>query len=167
MLIPIEKGSDNPILRTPSKPLKEITKKTLKLVKDMEETMHSVRGVGLAAPQIGLNDRLFIMTLNGGSILPVVNPEILEISEERELGEEGCLSLPGYWGKVPRAKALTMKFTTLKGQDVTMKFQNFEAREVQHELDHLNAKLFIDHLTPKEITFDEKMKRVNEGEDED
>src|SRR3990167_3035574 len=95
MLLPIEKGSDNKTLRTVSKPLKEITKKTIKLVKDMEETMHSVKGVGLAAPQIGRNDRLVIITLNNGSILPLVNPEIIESSSTREWREEGCLSLPG------------------------------------------------------------------------
>ena len=166
MILPIEKGSDNRILRTVSKPLKEITKKTIKLARDMEDTMHSVRGVGLAAPQIGLNDRIVIITLNSGAILPLINPEIIESSKERDLREEGCLSLPGYWGKVNRIREVTVKFTTIKGQEVVMKFKGFEAQEVQHEVDHLNGKLFIDHLKPEEITFDNHMKRVNEGEED-
>jgi peptide deformylase len=159
MILDIETGKDNPILRKKSAPLKQITKKTLKFVKDMHETMVSANGVGIAAPQVGINDRIFLMTLDNKKVLPVINPEILETSQKMESGEEGCLSLPGQWGAVERHKEIMVRFQDLKGQMVTMKLSDFEAREFQHELDHLNGVLFTDYLDDREIVFE-----VREGE---
>ncbi|MBN2306689.1 peptide deformylase [Candidatus Peregrinibacteria bacterium] len=159
MLLPIETGTDNPILRKKSTPVEKITKKTLKLVKDMHETMIEANGVGIAAPQVGVNERIFLMTLDNKKVLPMINPEILEVSEKTEWGEEGCLSLPNQWGSVERSRAVMVRFKDLKGQTLTMKFEGFEAREIQHELDHLNGILFTDYLEDHQIAFE-----VREGE---
>ena len=82
MILNIEKGSDNPILRTTSKNIKEITKKTLKLVKEMAETQVAAEGVGIAAPQVGINDRVVLITTKGKKIVPLINAEILEYSDD-------------------------------------------------------------------------------------
>ncbi len=154
MLLKIETGTDNPILRKKSEPIRQITKKTLKLIKDMEQTMHEAKGVGLAAPQVGVNERLILITLNNGIVLAMINPEIVGAGKASEYGEEGCLSLPGYWGEVERLKAITVRFLSPKGQGVTMEFKGFEAREIQHEIDHLNGILFTDYIEQEDLVFD-------------
>ena len=156
MILNIETGTDNPILRKKSTPVDKITKKTIKLIKDMYETMIAANGVGIAAPQVGINERIFLMTLDSKKVLPMINPEILEMSGAKELGEEGCLSLPNQWGKVERSKEVLVRFMDTKGATITMKFKDFEAREIQHELDHINGILFIDHLEEDQITVEER-----------
>lgn len=156
MILNIETGKDNPILRKKAAPVTQITKKTLKLIKDMHETMIAANGVGLAAPQVGINERIVLITLDNKKVLPLINPEILEFSEDKEWGEEGCLSLPNQWGHVERPTAVILRFTDLKGQTLTLKFTDFEAREIQHELDHLNGILFTDYLEDHQITFEVK-----------
>lgn len=151
MIFDITKGENNPILRKISPEYEKITKKTLKLLKDMEKTMIVTNGVGLAAPQVGINTRVALITINKNQVFPIINPEILEMSEEMEEDTEGCLSLPGIWGPVKRATKLTLRFTTPAGKRVTMKFTGFEARIVQHEVDHLNGKMFIDHVHPSKL----------------
>lgn len=146
MIIPIEKGSENPILRASSKTVKNITKKTLKFLRDMEDTMFDANGVGIAAPQVGVNDRLALALIDGKTVLPLINPEIIDASEEMEDGEEGCLSLPGQWGAARRHKSVTVKMQTLKGEPIVMHFKGFNARIMQHEIDHLNGMLFIDRV---------------------
>jgi len=146
MILDITKGKDNPILRQVSPRQGAITKKTLKLLKDMEESMHATNGVGIAAPQVGVNTRMAHITINKNQTFPIINPEIIEMSDETDVDTEGCLSLPGVWGPVARAKQVTLRFTNLSGKEVIMKFKNFEARIVQHEVDHLNGILFIDHV---------------------
>lgn len=146
MILDITKGENNPILRKVSPKQEKITKKTLKLLKDMEESMIATNGVGIAAPQVGVNTRMAHITINKDQVFPIINPEIIKISEAMEEDTEGCLSLPGHWGPVKRAKELTLRFTDLSGKERIMKFKGFEARIVQHEVDHLNGKLFIDHV---------------------
>lgn len=159
MILNIETGKENPILRKKAEPVTQITKKTLKLIKDMNETMAAANGVGLAAPQVGISERIVLITLEDKKVLPMINPEILELSKDREWGEEGCLSLPNQWGQVDRATGVIIRFTDIKGQTLTMKFTDFEAREIQHETDHLNGVLFTDYLEDHQITFE-----VKEGE---
>jgi len=154
MLLEIETGRDNPILRKKSEPVREITKKMLKLIKDMQETMLAKRGVGLAAPQIGVNERIILITLANKKILPMINPRIMGFSEKTLNAEEGCLSIPGFWGNVRRAKEVTVEFQTAKGQKTVMKFSDFEAREMQHEIDHLDGVLFTDYLDEGNIVMD-------------
>jgi peptide deformylase len=146
MILDITKGKDNPILRKKSPKQGKLTKKTLKLLKDMEESMIATNGVGIAAPQVGVNTRMAHITINKSQVFPIINPEIIEMSEELDEDTEGCLSLPGHWGPVKRAKEVTLKFTDLSGKERVMKFSGFEARIVQHEVDHLNGNLFIDHV---------------------
>lgn len=155
MILNIETGRDNPILRKKSDAVRNITKKTIKLIKDMEETMVASKGVGLAAPQVGVNERIVLITLDDKKILTLINPKIIDVSENTKVNEEGCLSLPGIWGKVRRPKEVTVQFLNQKGQSMSLKFSDFEAVEVQHEIDHLDGVLFIDYIDDKDITLDE------------
>lgn len=150
-LIPIEKGSDNTILRTVSKPVEKINKKKMnRFFDDMRETMHDANGIGLAAPQVGVNDRVVVCYFNHGTdhelIVEMVNPEILETSDEMEVEEEGCLSLPGEFAKVARHTSLTVKYLDRKGNEQVLKLKGLNARIVQHEVDHLDGRLYIDRV---------------------
>ena len=151
MILNIEIGRDNPILRKKSDVIKEINKKTIKFIKDMEETMITNKGVGLAAPQVGVHQRIILVTLDDKRVFPMINPKILEFSDKSAVDEEGCLSLPGEWGKVRRPKEITVKFLNTKGQEQILKFADFHAREIQHEIDHLNGILFTDYLEQGDI----------------
>ncbi|MBN2087649.1 peptide deformylase [Candidatus Peregrinibacteria bacterium] len=154
MILQIETGRDNPILRKKSDNVREITKKTVKLIKDMEETMIVSKGVGLAAPQVGINERIVIITLDNKKFLHLINPKIVAFSDATAVSEEGCLSLPGEWGKVRRSKEVTVEFFNTKNQKIVMKFNGFEAVELQHEIDHLDGVLFTDYLDENDITLD-------------
>ena len=149
MTLDIVKGADHKILRTVSKPVKEINKKTLKFLREMDKAMEKAKGVGIAAPQVGENVRIFLALLNNKKIIAMINPEITSHSEEMEYGEEGCLSLPGKWGPVPRHKELTVRYLDEKSHQRTLKLKDFNARVIQHEMDHLNAMLFIDRVESK------------------
>lgn len=143
-------GTDNKILRTKSLSVPKIDRKIKKLIADLTETMAVSDGLGIAAPQVGVNLRVFITRLNYGTenemIVPMVNPEILEFSEEMILGEEGCLSVPGRFGTVRRSREVTVKFTGKKGEAQILKLEGLNARVVQHETDHINGILFVDKL---------------------
>lgn len=154
MLLNIETGRDNPVLRKKSDMVHDITKKTVKLIKDMWETMIKNKGIGLAAPQVGINERIILVTLDSKKILPMINPRILELSDKTAVSEEGCLSLPGEWGDVRRSKEITVEFMMPKGQKIVMKFENLEAREIQHEVDHLDGVLFTDYLEEGDVRLD-------------
>lgn len=145
----IVKGRENPILRTVSKPVPEVTKKVAKLVKDMEPVMFKAQGVGLAAPQIGLNTRVVLCVLGRNRVVPMINPEILWKSEETETYEEGCLSLPGLWKRTERHKSLQVRYLDKYGKENILKLEGLDARVVQHEVDHLNAILFVDRAEGK------------------
>jgi len=146
MSLLLQTGTGNEILRKISKPISEITKKTLKLIKEMEKTMDKEKGIGLAAPQVGINERLILVTIDNKKIVPMINPEIIEMSEENCIDEEGCLSLPGEFAPIIRAKEITVRYQTPKKQTLTVNLADFNARVVQHEVDHLNGVLFTDYL---------------------
>lgn len=148
MSLKIVTGNDNPILRAVSKPVTDITKKTVKLIRDMADAMELEKGVGIAAPQVGENVRIFLALLDNKKLVAMINPEFLGHSETMTDGEEGCLSLPGEWGQVPRHTEVTLRFTDLKGRENTLKLKDFNARIVQHEMDHLDGILFTDHVKP-------------------
>lgn len=149
MTLKIQTGTDNPVLRAVSKPVPAITKKTLKLVKDMEAAMAVEKGVGIAAPQVGENVRIFLALLDGKRLVAMVNPEFLSHNEILASAEEGCLSLPGEWGQVERFTEVTIRFLDAKGRENTLKLKGFNARVVQHEMDHLDGILFTDHVKPE------------------
>ncbi len=147
-LLPIEKGPKNVILRAQSEPVGKPDKKLKKLIKDMGNTMFDLNGVGIAAPQVGVNLRLALARLNVDTpheiIVILINPEISNHSKEMTEVDEGCLSLPRQWGPTPRHKSLTVTFQGLHGEKQTLHLEGFNARVIQHEVDHLNGMLFID-----------------------
>lgn len=149
-ILKIITGVDNKILRAKSVPVKKIDRVTKKLVADMIETMQAVDGLGIAAPQVGVNLRIFIARLNFDTaneiIVPMINSEFLKVSEETEEGEEGCLSVPRKFGIVRRAKKVTIKYLDLRGQPQTLNLSDLNARIVQHETDHIDGILFVDKM---------------------
>lgn len=145
-----------PILRQKLKPVDfaEIAPRLPQLLKDMEETCLAVRGVGLAANQIGLPLRLALILLpaekegNPPTRYVIINPEIIAKQGEL-LEEEGCLSLPGLWADVKRATDVTLKYLDENGTPHTKRARGLLAKAFQHEVDHLDGKLFIDLVDPK------------------
>lgn len=136
---------DDEILRKKSKEVKEITPRIEILVKDMIETMYHNDGVGLAAVQVGILKRIFVVDIQDDTGVKVfINPEILEKSGE-ELGPEGCLSLPGEKDEVKRATYLKIKAQDIEGKEFILEANEFLARAIQHEYDHLDGILFVDY----------------------
>jgi peptide deformylase len=141
----------DPVLRKLAKPVENITDHIVRLSDDMIETMILAHGAGLAAPQVGFPIRLIAIdtSLNPREKKPIVliNPVIVETYLE-ENGEEGCLSVPGYYEYVKRAKRVHARGTDLKGNTVDFDCEGQLARAFQHEIDHLNGVLFVDLLSP-------------------
>jgi len=137
-------GAQNPVLRKKTEHIPQVTKEIKKLLKDMEATTKSADGGGLAAPQIGRSERVCISMING-KLTPLINPEITWKSKEIDIQQEGCLSLPGLWLDVPRSKELTLTYLDEKGQAQERKFSEWDARVVQHEIDHLDGVLIVDY----------------------
>ena len=136
----------NPILRKKSIQVKrdEIKSKEFqRLCLDMAETMKEKDGIGLAAPQIGKNIRLIVVNTADRAVC-MINPKIIKKSWAKELGEEGCLSVPGVFGKVKRHKKIDCKYLDKTGKEVKIKADGLMARVIQHEIDHLDGILFID-----------------------
>ncbi|VYT76094.1 peptide deformylase [Clostridium tertium] len=134
------------VLRKQCKNVKEITPRTIKLIKDMAETMYEADGVGLAAPQVGILQRIFVIDVFDDEGLRVfINPEILEVSGS-QIGEEGCLSVPGESFEVERANYVKVKAFNEKGEEFVLEATELLARAILHENDHLNGKLFIDYV---------------------
>ncbi len=144
-------GVENPTLRTSCKEVRTFGKELQKLVKDLLDTVESVKGAGLAAPQIAVTDAVCIAKI-GGSFIPLINPKILWRSEEEVLGEEGCLSLPEIWLYVPRAMSIVLRFQDEKGKEQERRLTDFDARVVQHEVDHLLGKLITDYAGKGAVT---------------
>lgn len=133
-----------PILRKIARPA-ELTEKTFKILDDMAETLYAAEGrAGLAAPQIGILRRLIVMDCGDG-LIELINPEIIEMNGE-QTGTEACLSFPGYFGYVERANQVKVKTLNRSGETVILEGEGYLARCIQHEIDHLNGVLFIDHV---------------------
>jgi peptide deformylase len=151
-ILKIEQGTKNEILRSVSAPVKKIDKKLCKFLDDMKETMYAADGVGLAAPQVSQNIRVVICRFNHGTphetVVDMINPVITSASEDKGLHEEGCLSIPGDFDKVYRHKELTVKFLDRKGRETVLKLKGFNARIVQHEVDHIEGRLYVDRVVP-------------------
>ncbi len=129
------------------------------LVDAMFETMSEADGVGLAAPQVGVSSRLFVINIQGVEKRAYINPQIIETSIETDTAEEGCLSIPGVWHDVQRPARVTVQAQDIEGKVFTVKAEGLLARAIQHENDHLNGVLFIDRLSDEER---EKMVRAYE-----
>lgn len=152
MIIPISKLPAK-VLRTPTEKVAlPGDKKLIRLIKDMITTCKAADGVGLAAPQIGQNLSLAIIYLEEAGLpaFPIINPVITHSSKEQTEMEEGCLSMPGVFGKVKRPKKITMEAYNLSGEKFTITDDTFLARVLQHEIDHLHKTLIIDKF--EEIT---------------
>lgn len=150
----------DPVLRTPAAPVETFDKELRRLVKDLTETMIDAPGAGLAAPQLGVSLRVFTWYVDGEEG-HLVNPT-LDLSDEIEEGEEGCLSLPGIIADTPRAYGVVAKGFNMYGDPVRIDGTQLLSRAVQHETDHLDGILFIDRLDPKQRKA--AMKAIREAE---
>jgi len=152
MILKIQKGENNPILRKKSQPIKltltqrgrKINDDIRKLAKDMLETMNKNNGIGLSACQVGKNIRLFIVPKELSKKYVFINPKIITISKKTDVMEEGCLSLPGLFLPIKRATSLKIKALNEDGKEFKLKAKGLLACVIQHENDHLNGILIID-----------------------
>lgn len=146
MLLEILKYPD-PRLRVKCKPVDKFDDELKKIVSDMAETMYNAPGVGLAAPQVGIDKRLFIIDISKekNELKVFINPTILKMEGE-VCDEEGCLSVPGEYANVTRAEVVEAVAQDLNGNEFIIKADGLLARAIQHELDHLNGTLFLDRL---------------------
>ena len=160
----------NPTLRQRAQKVRRITPEIVQLIDDLVETMRVAPGVGLAAPQLDVGLRVIVVEYAEGSededapekppkLYTIINPEITRTSKERVLGNEACLSLPGYFGEVERFERVTVKGLNRHGQDFKLKANGWLARIFQHEIDHIEGILYIDRAT--------QVWRVEEQEDEE
>ena len=136
----------DPVLRRIAHPVKEVNDNIKKLMNNMAETMYHAKGVGLAAPQVGISKRVIVVDIGEG-LFKLVNPEIVASSGIQD-GAEGCLSLPDVVGNVKRSERVTVKALDENGDEVTIEATGYLARAFQHEIDHLNGILFVDYLSP-------------------
>lgn len=143
-VLPLRYEGD-PILRKKAKPVAKVTKRIAKLLRDMEETMIHENGAGLAAPQIGVSERLIVVDGGDGPI-HLVNP-VLERGEGTDVDREGCLSIPGVYGYVERYARVVVSGLDARGKPVRIEGTDLLARALQHEIDHLDGILFTDKAT--------------------
>jgi peptide deformylase len=141
----------DPVLEQVAEPVTEFDTDELKqIVEDMWETMYSAKGVGLAAPQIGLRKRISIVDVSAGEDetkkLVVINPTVIK-REGSQIGEEGCLSIPGFREQVKRANRVVVTAQNEKGEPIEVEGEELLARALEHEIDHLNGILFLNHLS--------------------
>ena len=140
-----------PSLREVSKPVEVFDEELEKLVKDMLETMYAAPGVGLAAPQVGVNIRLIVIDISGGKEkeqkFVLCNPRIV-VSEGTQKGEEGCLSVPDFSERVTRPMKVTVEAQNVKGAPICVEGEEILARAICHEIDHLDGVMFVDLLSP-------------------
>jgi len=164
---------DDPTLRKKSRRVKNISDDVQRLIDDMVETMYEANGIGLAAIQVGEPQSIIVVQLpepaedeenpdpNAGKLFAVINPQLARRSRETEEGIEGCLSIPGLVGEVERCCSVTVKGLDRRGKPVRVKAQDLLARVFQHEIDHCDGVLFIDHIDDPE-----KLYFVTAGEEE-
>lgn len=154
----------NPILRKKNAPVSVFDAELEGLIADMAETMYDAPGVGLAAPQIGVSKQIIVYdvapTEEKGNFSALVNPKIIE-AEGQEFGEEGCLSVRELCAEVKRAYRVVVEAQDAEGNSLTIEAEDWPARVLQHEIDHLNGILFIDHLSSlKRTLYKKKLKKI-------
>jgi len=153
---------DNPVLHRKAKRVKKIDDSIRKLIDDMVETMHHIEGVGLAAPQVGVPLQVVVIQLpEDEDVITLINPEIVKTSEETEMMPEGCLSLHGYRADVKRFTSVTVKGRDRQGKLIRIKGEGLLAQVLQHEIDHINGIVYVDHLESMD-----KLEKVEEDEEE-
>jgi peptide deformylase len=146
-LLPILRFPD-PRLKKIAAPVAQIDDSVRRLIADMAETMYEAPGIGLAATQVDVHKQIVVIDVSEGrnELLALINPRINDLQGQQE-GEEGCLSVPGIYEKVERAERVTVHFQDAEGQHQTLVAEGLLAVCIQHELDHLNGKVFVDHLS--------------------
>ena len=147
-LLPILRFPD-PRLKKVAQPVAQIDASIRKLVADMAETMYEAPGIGLAATQVDVHKRLIVIDISEthDELLTLINPEILECSADTQVGEEGCLSVPGIYDKVERAERVSVRYLDLDGKVCLVQAEGLLAVCLQHEIDHLDGKVFVEHLS--------------------
>jgi len=135
----------DPVLRQKARKVGSIDGSVQKLIDDMIETMRAVQGVGLAAPQVGVPLRLAVIEIPGEEVIALINPEVVKRQGERVL-EEGCLSVPGYRGEIKRAVTVKVKALDRQGKQIRIKGEGLLAEALEHEIDHLNGTVYVDHV---------------------
>ena len=165
----------HPVLRTPARALdKAAIRDPLlqKFIDDMIETMHEYHGVGLAAPQVHEDIRVFVGLLDGepgpdSDAVALINPEITPETQDTHEGWEGCLSIPDIRGMVPRFTSILVKALDRQGRPIELRLKNFPARVAQHETDHLDGILFFDRMTSlQSLTFLDEYSRYHSKDDD-
>jgi peptide deformylase len=139
----------DPVLRQKAEPVAEVTEDVRRLIEDMFDTMYAEEGVGLAAPQVGVSQRIIVVDSREPDQPPfaLINPQIVEASDEFERGEEGCLSIPGLREVVERPAAVRVEAVNRDGERVIIEADGLLARILQHEVDHVDGILFIDRVS--------------------
>lgn len=152
------------ILRKNCRPVEKFDKRLSILLDDMADTMLAANGVGLAGPQVGVARRVVVVDISGGEgeILEMVNPEIIEMSDEMQTGSEGCLSVPGEFGIVTRPMSVKARYQNRNGEWCEFAAQGLTARAICHECDHLEGKLFIDIM--ERMLTEEELDSMGESE---
>jgi peptide deformylase len=168
MILNVVKYGD-PILTKHAEEVSDFDEKLHKLVDNMFETMYGAPGVGLAAPQVGVLKRLFVMDCSSGKDkkqkIVLINP-VIETEEGEQIGDEGCLSFPGIFLEVKRPQRVVVRARDLDGSEMTLDVMDLQARCVSHETDHLDGELFINYLSPlkRDLTKRKIKKRIKQGD---
>jgi peptide deformylase len=165
-----EQSAKRPVVKIPAPVLRQrctevgkIGPKTLKLIDEMTRVMKVARGIGLAAPQIGVGLRVIVIAPEGMKPVPMINPIITRRAGEM-VGEEGCLSIPGLYGDVVRSKKVEVEALDRRGNTVVYELEDMPSRVVQHEIDHLDGVLFIDKVLPETVYWSDPEKPKQSGE---
>lgn len=170
---------DNPILRQKARPITKIDAELQTLIDDMIETMREANGVGLAGPQVNISRRITVVEtvperddegneIEGSrELFVLINPKIVSTSRKKVDGIEGCLSIPGWVGEVSRSESIRVRAVDRNGKKIRLRLKGWTARIVQHEIDHLDGVLYIDHLTaPENLWREEEYYKDQEEQEE-
>ena len=168
MILNVVKYGD-PILTRRAEEVGDFDEKLHTLIDDMFETMYGAPGVGLAAPQVGLLKRLFVMDCSSGKDkkqkVVLINP-VIETEEGEQIGDEGCLSFPGIFLEIKRPQRVVVRARDMDGSEMTLDVMDLQARCVSHETDHLDGELFVNYLSPlkRDLTKRKIKKRMKQGD---
>jgi len=160
----------DPVLRKKAEPVASVDLEVRALIEGLFDAMYRERGIGLAAPQVGVSQRIFVLDVEGEEgervKLALVNPRMV-LASGSEVGEEGCLSIPGIHADVKRHAEVTFEAWNEKGEPITVRAEGLLARALQHELDHLDGVLFIDRLSAiRRKLLEPKLAKIQGGEDD-
>jgi len=144
-VLPIRQYLEDPVLRRKAKAVTKIDKSVQRLINDMVETMHQAQGVGLAAPQVSVSLRIVVIEVPDNKLIALINPEIIKRTGVQAVNE-GCLSVPGYWGELTRSAEVIVGGKNRQGKAVRIKATGLMAEAFEHEVDHLNGVLYIDRV---------------------